>query len=82
MPPHDTPYDTYGPPHDRILAFCTELRSKAEIMRRCGYRDSKYFTQKYLKPLLSFGLLKMTLPDKPQSRSQRYITTQEAPSKN
>ena len=81
--PYDTPYDApHDTPYERILAFCMEPRSKAEIMQHCGYQDSKHFTQKYLKPLLNRGLLKMTLPDKPQSHDQRYITVQENLSKN
>lgn len=81
--PHDTPYDApHDTPHERILAFCTEPRSKAEIMQHCGYQDSKHFTRKYLKPLLNLGLLKMTLPDKPQSHNQRYVTVQDNLSKN
>lgn len=71
MIPHDAPYDA---PHERILAFCTEPHSKAEIMRHCGYHNSKHFTEKYLKPLLESGQLQMTLPDKPQSHNQKYMT--------
>ena len=71
--PQVAPYDT---PHDRILAFCSEPRSKSEIMQHCGYQDSKHFTQKYLKPLLESGQLQMTLPDKPQSHNQKYVTIQ------
>ena len=73
--PYDTPYDApHDTPHERIIAFCTEPRSKTEIMRYCGYQDVKHFTKKYLKPLLESGQLQMTLPDKPQSHNQKYVT--------
>ena len=36
--------------------------------------NTKNFTQKYLRPLLNNGTLKMTLPDKPKSKHQKYIT--------
>lgn len=45
-------------------------------MQHCGFQDFKHFTQKYLKLLLNLGMLKMTLPDKPQSHSQKYMTVQ------
>ena len=51
-----------------------EPRSKAEIAKLCGFKDIKHFTSHYLKPLLESGRLRMTIPDKPNSRNQKYIT--------
>ena len=48
--------------------------SKAEIADYCGYKNNKNFTKKYLRPLLDSGTLKMTIPNKPNSRNQKYIT--------
>ena len=59
---------------DEILAFCSVPHSKAEIATHCGYKNTKNFTQKYLRPLLDSGALRMTIPDKPNSRNQKYIT--------
>lgn len=59
---------------DKILSFCLISHSKAEIAEYCGYKNTKNFTQKYLRPLLDDGKLKMTLPDKPKSKHQQYIT--------
>ena len=67
---HDATHDKT---HDAILAFCVEPLSKAEIAEHCGYKNTKNFTQKYLRPLLDSGMLKMTLPDKPKSKNQKYI---------
>ena len=77
--PHDTTHDTtHDATHDnigtKILAFCSEPHSKSEIAEHCGYKNTKNFTQKYLRPLLNDGTLKMTLPDKPKSKNQKYIT--------
>ena len=58
---------------DKIVAFCAEPRSKAEIANHCGFKDTKYFTAHYLKPLLENGHLQMTIPSKPNSSKQRYI---------
>ena len=60
-------------PQVKIIAFCSEPRSKAEIANHCGFKDTKYFTAHYLKPLLENGQLQMTIPGKPSSSKQRYI---------
>ena len=71
---HDATHDrTHDATHDAILAFCVEPLSKAEIAEHCGYKNTKNFTQKYLRPLLGSEMLKMTLPDKPKSKNQKYI---------
>lgn len=57
---------------ETILAFCVHPHSKAEIATHCGYQNTKSFTKRYLKPLMDAGLLAMTIPDKPNSRNQKY----------
>ena len=72
--PQEKTHDaTHDKTHDTILAFCVEPLSKAEIAEHCGYKNTKNFTHKYLRPLLDSGMLKMTLPDKPKSKNQKYI---------
>lgn len=72
--PQEKTHDaTHDKTHDAILAFCVEPLSKAEIAEHCGYKNTKNFTQKYLRPLLDSGMLKMTLLDKPKSKNQKYI---------
>ena len=58
---------------EKILAFCETARTRKEIADYCGYKDLRYFAAVYLKPLLESGRLTMTIPDKPNSRLQRYI---------
>ena len=57
-----------------VLDFCITEKSKQEICSFIGYRNLTYFTRKYLNPLLASGQLKMTIPEKPNSRKQKYIT--------
>lgn len=38
-------------------------------------QDRKSFRERYLKPALADGLIEMTLPDKPNSRLQKYCLT-------
>ena len=58
---------------ERILRFCAEAKNIQEIMEHLGYRDKKT-VRKYLSPLLQQGRISMTIPDKPNSKNQKYIT--------
>ena len=40
-----------------------------------GLKHTPHFRKAYLLPTLESGLIEMTLPDKPNSRSQRYRLT-------
>ena len=46
-------------------------------MAHCGYIDKKNFSAKYLLPLVSMGRIKITLPNEPTSRFQKYVTSRE-----
>lgn len=58
---------------DRLLEFCTTEKNRKEMQLFLGISNRSYFNEKYLKPLLKSGKLKMTIPDKPTSRYQKYI---------
>ena len=58
---------------ERILRFCAEAKNIQEIMEHLGYRDKKT-VRKYLSLLLQQGRISMTIPDKPNSKNQKYIT--------
>ena len=58
---------------ERILRFCVESKNIQENMEHLGYRDKKT-VRKYLSPLLQQGRISMTIPDKPNSKNQKYIT--------
>lgn len=60
-------------PEERIITFCSEARSIQEIMEYLQYKDRKT-VRKYLKPLIKQGRIAMTIPDKPNSSKQKYIT--------
>lgn len=50
-----------------------EAISANEIMRRLKIKSKETLRKTYLNPALDNGLIKMTLPDKPNSKNQRYI---------
>lgn len=47
--------------------------SANEIMKRLGIRSKETLRNSYLNPAIENGLVKMTLPDKPNSKNQRYV---------
>lgn len=57
---------------EKIIEFCKEPRSLAEIMPYLGYKDRVKFKKKYINSLLD-SVLAMTIPDKPNSRNQKYV---------
>lgn len=68
-------YDkTYDKTEEKIFQFCTEERTAKEIAEYCGYKSVDRFKRNYLKPLVDNGEIKMTIPDKPKSKNQKYIT--------
>ena len=70
--PQDTPQDDAR--ISEILEFCTNPRSRQEIQDLIGIKDVNYFRNKFLNPLIKGSLLKMTLPEKPTSKNQKYYS--------
>lgn len=44
-----------------------------ELMNKLGLKSKEGFRRNYLKPAIENGLISMTIPDKPNSKNQRYI---------
>lgn len=53
-------------------AIGKDTLSATEIMNRLGLSHRPTFRQNYLNPALSHGVIEMTIPDKPNSRNQKY----------
>ncbi len=74
-PSHDTSHE---PPMtettvDRVLSFCKAPRSRVEIAKELGL-SSEYVRKWILPELVRSGKLRLTLPEKPQSKQQRYVS--------
>jgi ATP-dependent DNA helicase RecG len=59
-----------------LLVFCRTPRTRAEIINYLNIGSGQYALRRYLDPLLKNGAILMTIPDKPRSHSQRYITAE------
>ena len=60
---------------DKLIVFCTEARSFGEMLAFMGLNDRARFRRKYIHPLLEVGILELTIPNKPNSRNQKYQLT-------
>ena len=61
---------------NKIIETCKEPKSITEIMSEVGYKSNKTLKRNYIKPLVESGKLKMTIPEKPTSRNQKYISVE------
>lgn len=68
------PVEITGKYENIILNFCVTAKSGKEIQEYIGIKDREYFRKKILKPLLERRLVLLTIPDKPNSKNQKYIT--------
>ncbi|MDR3243222.1 MAG: putative DNA binding domain-containing protein [Elusimicrobiota bacterium] len=58
-----------------IFDFCSTPKSRDEIQFYVKIKNRAYFTQYILNPLIKSGKLAMTVPNKPNSKNQKYIKT-------
>ena len=56
-----------------LLEFCSVERTREEMQQYIGITNRGHFRMNILKPLLDAGKLRMTIPDKPNSRNQKYL---------
>jgi hypothetical protein len=49
--------------------------TRFEIMQRLGLKDRMHAATEYLQPAMDSGMVEMTIPDKPNSRLQKYRLT-------
>lgn len=58
---------------ETLAAFCSVPRSREEIAAFLGIASVPYALRRYVRPLVAQGVLRMTVPDRPRSRQQRYV---------
>lgn len=60
--------------------MCLYENTLTQIIASLNFSDRTKFKRKYINPLISEELLAMTVPDKPNSRFQKYYTTEKGKS--
>ena len=68
------------PEVSRLLEVMHGEMKRTDIQVALGLKDHKHFRANYLQPALDAGLIEMTVPNKPQSRLQRYRRIEHQPS--
>lgn len=61
---------------ERILEFCQTPHSVVEIAEMLEMTDKNWVREKYIKPLIG-SKLTLTIPDRPNSRYQKYQTVEK-----
>lgn len=61
----------------QLLIFCRTPRTRAEIISYLNIDSAQYALRRYLDPLLKIGAIRMTVPEKPRSHSQKYFTADD-----
>lgn len=61
-----------APQVKRLLQVIDGEMTSNELMTALGLKDRKSFHERYLRPALQACLIERTVPDKPNSRMQRY----------
>ncbi len=64
-------------PEDVIKEFCLTPKSKEQIAEHLNIDSPYYLVTKYLKPMIDSGVIKMTIPEKPKSKFQKYYTARD-----
>lgn len=57
-----------------IMNYCMTPRTREELASKYGFESPSYFIKTYIASLIEAGKIKMTLPDKPKSKFQKYYT--------
>lgn len=61
---------------ETIIEFCREPRTRQELITLSGL--SRYqLMEKYIQPLIEQGIISYTIPNKPKSKNQKFVTVQK-----
>lgn len=59
----------------KMLLIMDGEMTRKQIQAKLGLKDEKHFRKKYQQPAVAQGFIEMTVPDKPNSRLQKYRIT-------
>ena len=59
----------------KLISVMQGEMTRKELQEKLGLKDEKYFREFYQQVGVASGLIEMTIPDKPNSRLQKYRLT-------
>jgi ATP-dependent DNA helicase RecG len=74
---HPTSTRQVTPQEASVLKATVNPSSRSALQQASALRNREHFMDSVLKPLLTNGLLEMTIPDKPRSSKQKYRITEK-----
>lgn len=75
---HDEAYEQMTDVENAVLDVCSKKpQATNDLLRALGYRTRTGNFKRAINHLLEIGYLKMTIPDKPRSKNQKYRLTQK-----
>lgn len=57
-----------------LIEYCKTPRTRKEIIEYLSIASGQYALRRYLDPLVNAGVIRMTIPEKPRSERQQYVT--------
>lgn len=77
METHERDLNSLPEPMQKILVYCKEPRSRQEIADFLHVKTASYVVKKYLQPLVDMDKLRLTIPEAPKSKNQKYVIADE-----
>lgn len=66
------PYKNLPPQWKNVIQYCTIPKSAREIIAHLGYQYHSKYIAEIIRPLVKMNYLEMMVPDKPNSKNQKY----------
>ena len=60
---------------EKLVSILTSEMGRSDLQRLLSIKNRDYFRTDYLNPAISNGYVELTIPDKPNSRNQKYRLT-------
>lgn len=72
---YENDYENYEESNiQKVLDYCAKPRSRTSIQNLLNIKSRRYLMEMIIRPLLEQGRLKRTIPEKPKSMNQRYVS--------